>query len=125
VPISSLVEMPRPLRATSSVNFNRARTNAGLLPTFGGNLLDGILRLFKPQERGEAAGLVQRMHVAALEVLDDGGFERLGVGQFDDADGRGFESGQLRGAIAPRSGNDLEVLGPLGAQSRGKQCPAF
>ena len=38
------------------------------------------------------------------------GFNCLGIGQFDDADRRGFESGQLCRAIAPRSGNDLEVL---------------
>jgi hypothetical protein len=50
------------------------------------------------------------MHVAALEVFNNAGFEGLSVGQFDDADRRGFESGQLRRAIAPRSGHDLEVL---------------
>jgi hypothetical protein len=50
------------------------------------------------------------MHVTTLEVLYDAGFEGLGVAQFDDADGRGFESGQLRRPVAPRSGHDLEVL---------------
>jgi hypothetical protein len=80
------------------------------LANLGGNPLDAVLRFFKPHQRGEAVGLVKRMHVAALEVFDDAGFEGLGVGQFDDADGCGLESGQLRRAVAPRSGHDLEVL---------------
>ena len=80
------------------------------LANLGGNLLDAVLRFVKPHQRGEAVRFVERMHVAALEVLDNAGFECLGIGQFDDADGRGFESGQLRRAIAPRSGDDLEVL---------------
>ena len=62
------------------------------------------------QYETQSVRFVERMHVAALEVLDNAGFECLGVGQFDDADRCGFESGQLRRAIAPRSGNDLEVL---------------
>ena len=92
------------------------------LATLGGNLFDAVLRFFKAHQRGEAVGLVERMHVAALQVFNDAGFEGLGVGQFDDADRRGFESGQLRRAVAPRSGDDLEVLahGPhdAGAKAR-------
>jgi hypothetical protein len=80
------------------------------LANFGGNLFDAVLRLVKRQKPGVAARLFHRMHITPLQVLDDAGFERLGVGQFDDADRRGFKSGQLRRAIAPRSGHDLEVL---------------
>ena len=82
----------------------------GILANLGSDLLDGVLRLLKPHQRGEALRLVQRMHVAALQVFDDAGFECLSIGQFDDADRRGFKSSQLRRTIAPRSGNDLEVM---------------
>jgi hypothetical protein len=65
------------------------------------------------------------MHIAPLQVLNDAGFERLGVGQFDDADRCGFESGQLRRAIAPRSGNDLEVLADRPHDKRRKDALRF
>jgi len=47
------------------------------------------------------------MHVAALQVLNDGGFEGLGFGQVHDADGRVIESGPLRSAVASGPGDDL------------------
>jgi len=65
------------------------------------------------------------MHVSALKVLDDAGFEGLSVGQFDDADGRGFESGQLRRPVAPRSGDDLEVLAHGSHNERRKDALRF
>ena len=82
----------------------------GILANLGADLFDAVLRLLKPHQGGEALRLVERMHVTALEVFNDAGFKRLGVGQFDDADRRGFESGQLRRTVAPRSGHDLEVM---------------
>jgi hypothetical protein len=33
------------------------------------------------------------VHIGANQVFDDAGFDGLGVGQFDDAHGRGFEFG--------------------------------
>jgi hypothetical protein len=50
------------------------------------------------------------MHITALEIFNDAGFYRLGIGQFDDANGRGFKTGQMRCTIAARSGDYLEVL---------------
>ena len=41
-----------------------------MLAAFRSNEFDGILRLLKTQERGEALRLVERMHVLALEVFD-------------------------------------------------------
>ena len=63
------------------------------------------------------------MHIAPLQVLDDAGFEGLRIGQFDDADRHGFESGQLRRAIAPRSGYDFEAVALWAAPSNGESTP--
>jgi hypothetical protein len=45
------------------------------------------------QYETQSLRFVERMHIAALEVLDDAGFEGLSVRQFDDADRRVVESG--------------------------------
>jgi len=50
----------------------------------------------KVQQSGEALHLFKRVHVAALQVLNDGRFEGLDFGQVHDADGRIIESGPLR-----------------------------
>jgi len=41
-----------------------------MLAAFGRNEFDGILRLLKAQERGEALRLMERMYVLTLEVFD-------------------------------------------------------
>jgi hypothetical protein len=50
------------------------------------------------------------VNVAALEVLDQLRFECLSVGQRNDADGDGIDLGHECGAVAARSGNDLEAM---------------
>ena len=77
---------------------------------FYGDLFYRILRLFKSQKCSESACFFQWVNVTALQILNDTGFNRLGIGQFNDAHGRGFKSGQMRRSIAPRSGNDLEMV---------------
>jgi hypothetical protein len=42
----------------------------GAFAAFGRNEFDGICRLVKAQKRSEALSLVERMHVATLEVFD-------------------------------------------------------
>jgi len=54
------------------------------------------------------------MHIAPLEVFDNGRFNRLCVRQFHDANRNRLLTGQLCRPIAPRSRNDLEGLRPLG-----------
>ena len=41
-----------------------------IFAALGADLLDAVLRLLKPHQRGESLRLVQWMHIAALEVLD-------------------------------------------------------
>ena len=73
------------------------------------NLLDGVSRLLQIEQGAEAVGLLHRVNVAALQVLDDGHFECLGVGEVDDADGQRVHVCHPRGAVTPRSCDDLEA----------------
>jgi hypothetical protein len=45
----------------------------------------------------------------------------LSVGQMNDADGDGFGLGQERGAVTPRSGNDLEAMVGNRPDEQGRQ----
>ena len=58
----------------------------------------------------EALRLLVRVDINPLRVLDQLPFLGLCVGEFDDPGGNGEKLRQLRGAEAPRSGNDLEAL---------------
>ena len=76
----------------------------------GGNLLDGVFRLVKIEQGAESLRLFDRVNVAALQVLDQLRFKGLGIGQMNDADRHGLGLGNERGAVAARSGNDLEAM---------------
>jgi hypothetical protein len=47
------------------------------------------------------------VHVSALQVLDELQFEASGVGEFANRGGNGFAFRELRGPIAPRSGDEF------------------
>ena len=76
----------------------------------GGDLLDGVYRLLQAKKRTEALRLLHRVNVAPHEVFHQLSLQRLCVGKLDDADGNGCGLGDLRGAITPRPGNDLEAV---------------
>ncbi len=62
------------------------------------------------------------MYVASLQVLDNAGFKRLGVAEFDDANRRGFEPDNLSGPEAPGSCNNLKMLADR-AHNQGREDP--
>jgi hypothetical protein len=82
----------------------------GRFASSGCDLLDAVLRLFQVQESAEAVGLLHRVNVAALEVFNQLRLQRFGVGEILDADGNSGGFGHLRGAVTPRSEDDLKAL---------------
>ncbi len=76
----------------------------------------GHLLLGEAEVAGEAlvgAGLLDRVEVLALEVLDDGDLHRLLVGDLADDGGDGGFAGALGGEPAALSGDELEASGVL------------
>jgi len=59
---------------------------------------------------GDAACFIEFVHVGALQVFDQLQFEALRVGELADAGGNCFAPGELRGAIAPRSGHEFKLV---------------
>ena len=115
-PISSLAKASVTAGA-SSVKAGAGSDVCRILAALGRDLLHGVIEV---QERDVAGCLVQRMHIAPLQVLNDAGFEGLRVGEFHDAHGNGIESGQLRRAVAPRPGYDLVAVA-LGPNQEGRE----
>jgi len=66
-------------------------------------------------QRGIATCLVEFVHVGALQVLDELQFEALRVTEFANRCRNGFALRELRGAVAPRSGNEF-ILARLGTR---------
>jgi hypothetical protein len=83
-------------------------------------------------ERAVALGLLDRREVGALDILDDGDLEALGVGKLAHQRRHDAQAGGLRGPPAALAGDDLELArvhrgphqdrlqDPLGAH-RGRQ----
>ena len=67
-----------------------------------------------------AVGLFERVEIGALDVLDDGDFERLAVAGLDDEDRDFVQAGALGGAPAPFAGDDLVGVG----DARDRRAPA-
>ena len=111
--------------------FQSSSDKRGRFARAGGDLLDGVFRLLQVEKSAESLRLLHRVNVAALEVFNQLRLQRLGIGEVDDADGHGCGLGHLRGAVTPRSGDDLEALlgewphkqgrkNPLGADAVGQ-----
>jgi hypothetical protein len=86
-----------------------------LLAAFGRDLFDAVSGLVESQKPDIAVCLFERMHIAALQVLHDGDFKTLRVGQFADVHRDRIDSGQLRGTEAPPSSDERtsrESTGP-------------
>ena len=76
----------------------------------------GHLLLGEAEVAGEAlegAGLLDRVEVLALEILNDGDLHRLLVGDLADDGGDGGLAGALRGEPAALAGDELEASGVL------------
>ena len=58
-----------------------------------------------------AVRLLDRVEIGALDVLDDGEFERLAIADVDDDDRDLVQAGALRRAPAPLAGDDLVGVG--------------
>ena len=58
-----------------------------------------------------AARFFDRVQIGALDVFDEGDFERLGVGEGADDDGHFMQARLLRRAPAPFAGDDLVLVG--------------
>ena len=56
-----------------------------------------------------------------MQVFDQLRLQCFGIGEVDDADGNGCSLGHLRGAITPRSGDDLEALLGEGPNKQGRE----
>jgi hypothetical protein len=80
-------------------------------PDFLGERFDGVGVGLQLHESGIAACFVEFVHVGALQVFNQLQFEALRVGELADAGGNCFPSGELRGAIAPRSGHEFKLTG--------------
>ena len=76
-----------------------------LLPIEFGQLLLGVAELLEQQAIG--ARLFQRIEVGALDVLDQGDFQRLAIRQFADENRNVMNAGALRGAPAPLARDDF------------------
>ena len=74
------------------------------------DLLNGVFRLFQVQQSAEAVGFLHRVNVAALEVFNQLRLQRFGVGEVLDTNGDSGGFGHLRGAVTPRSEDDLKAL---------------
>src|ERR1051325_9555248 len=75
-------------------------------------LRDVLLRvLVLVGERLIAGGLLERIEIGALHVLDDRELERFGVGRLVHDDRHLVQTGALRRAPAPLAGDDLESVG--------------
>ncbi len=61
----------------------------------------------------EALGLLDRVEVAALDVLDQGGLDDLLVVEVDDADRHRGQPRRLGGPQPPLAGDELEALALL------------
>ena len=80
-----------------------------LLPTMRGDV--GVRILVVGAELGVAVGLLERVEIGALDVLDDREFERLAIADVDDDDRDVVQPGALRRAPAPLAGDDLVGVG--------------
>jgi len=99
--------------------FDRARDKLGqaearrhisrTLARLRGDLLYAVFRLFQVEQGAEAVGLFQRMNVAALEVFNQLRLQHFGIGHVLNTYGHGGNLGQLRGAVAPGSEDNLEA----------------
>ena len=104
----------------------KARSNIpGALAAFGRDEFDGILRLLKAQERGEALRLVKRMHVLTLEVFDKLRLQYLSVGHLADAYRHGLFLSHRRATIPAFSENDLKTALRAGANQQRLQYAVF
>jgi len=104
----------------------KARSNIpGALAAFGRDEFDGILRLLKAQERGEALRLVKRMHVLTLEVFDKLRLQYLSVGHFADVHRHSLFLGHCRATIPAFSKNDLKAPLRAGPNEQGLQHAVF
>ena len=68
----------------------------------------------RPNSRAEAlvgAGLLDRVEILALEVLNDGDLHCLLVGDLADDGGNGVFTGTLGGQPAALAGDELEASG--------------
>src|ERR1700733_8647065 len=83
---------------------------SGRLTDLGGNLLDAVFRFFQVEQCFKAPRLLQRMHVAALEVFDELRFQYLRVGHLADFDWDNFFPRDLRGTETLRSEDDFIAL---------------
>ena len=98
---------------TGSGSFNSRTmlaTCGRLLPTICATCSCAVVALL--HQRDVAGGLLDRVEVGALHVLDDGEFERLHVGRLDDGDRHLVQAGALRRAPAPLAGDDFVMPRP-------------
>jgi hypothetical protein len=79
------------------------------LARLGGNLLDAVLRFLQVQQRFEALRFFHRVNIAALEVFNQLRLQHFGIGHVLDADGHGCGLSHPRGAVTPRSEDNLEA----------------
>ncbi len=86
------------------------RSVAGCFADLGRNLLDTVARLLQIEQSAEALRLLQRVDISALQVFDQLGLQRFGIGKVDDADRNGLRFVKLGCAKASRPGDDLEAL---------------
>ena len=77
-------------------------------PDFLGERFDGVGVGLQLHERGVASGLVEFVHVGALQILDELQFEAFRVGEFADACRNGFPFRDSGSAVTPRSGHEFE-----------------
>src|ERR1700733_4361335 len=77
-------------------------------PAFADHARDVAVRIaINLAELGIAGGLLERVQVGALDVFDDGDFERFAVAGLDDDDGDLVQARSLRGPPAALAGDDL------------------
>src|SRR5277367_1627516 len=86
------------------------RDVGGRFTYLGRDLLDAVLGFLQVEQPFEAPCLLQRMHVAALEVFDKLRLQYLRVGHLADFNGNGFFPGDLRGTKTLRPKDDLVAL---------------
>ena len=88
---------------------------AGLAEALG----DGVLRQLEvAHQRGDAQGLVDRVEVGALQVLDEGEHGTGGVADIEDAGGDDLDAKVAERAQAALTGDELEALADLADDDR-------
>ena len=103
--------------------FQSSSDKRGRLSRAGGDLLDGVFWLLQGKQGAESLRLLHRVNVAALEVFNQLRLQHLGIGEVDDANGHGCGFCHLRGAVTPRSCNDLEALLVQRSHKQGRENP--